>query len=317
MKKVIYSILMGGALFLAGACVDDYTDSNPPRKKDAPTLRLAETSTGLVAQVPGSNNYQYGYKGVAIYGQQAVFEVSVIDAPGIINSATVSFSIPDFGSAALDEASFNAVKGKETGTFRIIFTPNPNVPDAGDRTGNIVVTVSDAQLNDKGASAPLTTTLTFPLTVGACNKTGLAGTYEVTAASGNFDRIAPYSYANDGGPYDLQTILEDREEEHLYVTITEVRPGRYTIDELTAGIWSTYYTGRANPALDVDFCGDEISGNFGSTTAGAGTSAQRTFTINGIVNGDGTIDIEWSYTRDVGAPPEVYAQGSYTLTKVE
>ena len=50
---------------------------------------------------------------------------------------------------------------------------------------------------------------------------------------------------------------------------------------------------------------------------GAGTAAARTFTITGVLNPDGTIDVTWSYVRNDGATPANPAKGTYTLTPVD
>lgn len=301
-------LITAGLLFVFGACVDDYTDSNPPHKLDAPTLRLAETPTSATTTVAGTNKYQYSYASYASYAEPAVFEVSVIDAPGKIGSATVSFSVPDFGTATLDEASFNAVKGKETGTFKVIFTPNPDLPDAvNDRSGNFVVTVSDTQLNKDGESAPLTTTLTFPLTVTTCISTGIEGSYQVTASEGNIDGGSAYTLAD----------ITDALGADAMVTITQVQPGRFSVTDATGGAWPAFYSGRAAALVQVDYCGGTFAGHPGKLTAGTPPGPLRTFTIDGTVNGDGTIDVIWSYKRDDAATPANPAKGMYTLTKVE
>jgi hypothetical protein len=305
MKKIIYSVLATGMLFVAGACVDDYTDSNPPHKLDAPTLRLAETGTSVSLKVDGSNPYQYGYRTYGAYSEPAIFEVTVLDAPGKIDAASVSFSIPEYGTATLDEASFNAIKGKETGTFKVIFTPNPNLPDEEDRTGNFVVTVTDSQLDDKGVSEPLSTTLTFPVVVVPCISRGIEGKYKVTAAEGNVDGGDAYTLT------DLTDILEGDVE----VTISANQPGRFTISDATGGVWPAFYEGRAAAVVQVDYCGGSFTGHPGSLTAGSDPGPFRTFTIDGEV-GAGTITVTWSYVRDDAPTPADPAQGTYTLTKI-
>jgi hypothetical protein len=137
--------------------------------------------------------------------------------------------------------------------------------------------------------------------------------YVVTAASGNLD---------GGGAYTLEDLEADFGEA-IHVEITEDSPGRFTMDEVTGGVWPTYYSGRANPALGIELCGTTIGGIEGEVTAGAGTANARTFTIDGTDNGDGTITITWSYKRNDqtqdGEPdttPANPAMGTYTLTEV-
>lgn len=307
MKNKISLVNLALLLFMLGACVDDYTDSNPAHKKDAPTLRLAETPTSSLVQIPGTNQYQYGYEAYVTYAQPSVFEVSIIDAPGKIGAATATFSIPDFGTASIDEASFNAVKGKETGTFKVIFTPNPDLEDESDRRGSFVVTVTDTQLDDKGQAEPLTTTLSFPVNVVACINTGIEGDYVVTASDGNID----------GGDTYTLTDLTDILEHDVEVTITEVHPGRYTLSDATGGVWPAVYSGRAAAKVQVDYCGDYFAGHPGALTAGSGAGPLRTFTVDGELNDDGTITVTWSYVREDAPTPANPAKGVFTLTKVE
>jgi len=315
-KNIIYTLLMLGVLLIPNACVDDYTDANPPHLLDAPTLRIskAEGDDHIFATV-AVNAYQNTYKDMTTYDAPVVYTVSVIDAPGQIGDITASASVADFGSATVDATTAAAVKGKNTGEFKVTFTPNPDFTEKTDRALNLVITVADMQKDEKGESASLVTTLSIPITLVNCLTDGLAGEYQVTAASGNLDQLAGGVFPNDGSDYTLAQLEEDWEEE-IFVNITKVRPGRFTIDEVTGGLWPLYYSGRANPALDVDFCGTEISGRSDAMTTGAGTAAERTFTVNGTVNEDGTIDVEWSYVRTT-SPPVVHAKGSYTLTPVD
>jgi hypothetical protein len=308
MKNIIYLCLTIVTFFFT-SCVDDYTDSNPPHLLDAPTLRISNSEgEGNILTTVTKNPYQYGYAATVPYTSPVTYTVSIIDAPGKIGEISVAASIPEYGTATLDDASVAAIQGKEKGDFNFTFTPNADFSEFPDRVLNLVVTVSDSQKNDKGEASPLSTTLTMPVTLAKCTTDDITpGVYMVTAASGELD---------GGTAYTLDDIVADAGGD-IYVQITKVRPGWYTIDEVTGGIWPTYYSTRANPALGVDLCGTEISGHSGAVTTGAGGGAQRKFTINGTLNGDGTIDISWTYVREAGAPPSSYAIGTYTLTFVE
>jgi hypothetical protein len=309
MRKIIYLILVVGVLFLPNACVDDYTDSNPPHLLDAPTLRISDAvGTDHIFSTVAVNQYQNGYTDMTTYDAPVVYTVSVIDAPGKIGDITVTPSIPEFGSVTIDDASVTALQGKETGTFNFTFTPNATFVDRPDAALNLVIAVSDMQKDDKGEASSLTTTLTVPVTLVKClTNTDIVGVYEVTTASGNLD---------GGETYNLDS-LQKYNEDNVYVEISKVRPGEFTIDEVTGGVWPIFYD-RVNPALDFDLCGTSINGHFGSvTTKDADTGEELKFTIDGIVNEDGTIDISWSYVRlddDTATDP---ATGTYTLTKAE
>jgi hypothetical protein len=305
------SFLIASMVLFASACVDDFSASNQPHQLDAPGLIVsAPTSDNLLVRAVATNPFQNKYEAYVTYGSEAQLTISVLDAPGKVASVSVTPSIPEFGTVKLDDASAAALTGKEKGEFKFTFTPSTTLSNTADRSLNLVVTVTDAQLDTKsGESSPLSTTLTIATTLakgGGCFAQGIeAMTYRVTAASGNLDGAAPYTLADleadNGGP--------------ALVTVTKVRPGRYTFDEVTGGIWPVYYSGRANPALDVDLCGTTISGHEGAVTAGSGSTA-RLFTISGTLNNDGTITISWSYVRISGATPANPARGTYTLSKL-
>lgn len=303
-----FSFALAG-MFTLAACVDDYTDYNPPHALDAPTLRVSASGSSQALVSVAANKYQSTYEAYVGLGTPTEFTVSVIDAPGKVGSVSVEPSVPEFGTVTIDEASVTALKGKEQGEFRFVYTPNPDLEEGDDRPLNLVVTVSDSQLNEEGESSAQTTTLTIPTVIGTpCfSSTITPGNYIVTEASGNLD---------GGDTYALPDLVATAES-NIVVSIEQDRPGVYTFDEVTAGIWPLFYSGRANPELQVDVCGNTITGREGHSTAGAGTAAARTFTLNGTVNEDGTIDMTWSYQRDDGATPANPAQGSYTLTRIK
>ena len=308
MKNSYLIILL---LFLSvTSCVDDYTDANPPAKLDAPTLRISAAGSGQKIETVPVNAYQNDYIAYQTYDGPVEYTVSVIDAPGVVGAVTVTGSVPDFGTVTLDQASVDALVGQEVGSFKFTFTPNPALPDLSDRALNLVIDVSDSQLSQDGELAPKTTTLTLPTTLVNCiNEQLEEGLYVVTEASGNLDGNLAYT---------LDDLKTDGGVDEILVEITMDRPGLYTVNEVTGGVWPVYYAGRANPALKVDFCGTTISGHEGELTAGTAPGPLRTFTVDGIVNGDGTIDIVWSYERTDGVPtPADPAKGTYTITKLE
>jgi hypothetical protein len=308
MKNSYLIILL---LFLSlVSCVDDYLDANPPAKLDAPTLRISASGSNQKIETVPVNPYQNTYVAYQTYGGSVEYTVSVIDAPGKVGAVSVEPSVPDFGTVTLDDASVAALIGQEAGSFKFTFTPNPALPDVADRALNLVIDVSDTQLSQDGESAPKTTTLTLPTTLIKCIDEQLEeGLYVVTEASGNLDA---------GVPYTLDNLKVDGGVDEILVEISMDRPGLYTIDEVSGGVWPVYYSGRANPALKVDFCGTTISGHEGELTAGSPPGPLRTFTVDGTINGDGTIDIVWSYQRTDGVPtPANPAKGIYTIIKLE
>lgn len=297
-----------GLLFAFSACVDDYTDANPPGMKDAPTLRFSTNGAGsnLLALNP-VNAFQTEPEVFMMYGAPVVVSVSVIDAPGKIGAISVTSSIPEYGTITIDDASVAAIQNQESGTFNFTFTPSDDFEDMSDRSLNIQVDVSDNQVDDKGQSAPKTTSVTIPTTFAKCISWGIQpGYYAVTEMTANLDGGAAVTLA------DLEAALGER----VVVTVEGDRPGLYTIDEITGGLWPVAYPTRATPVVQIDHCGGEISGREGAVTAGAGTAAARTFTVSGGANEDGSLTITWSYARNDGATPASPAKGTYTMTRL-
>ena len=292
------------------SCVDDYTDANPPPRLDAPTLRISASGSNQKIETVPANPYQNTYIGYQTYDGPVEYTVSVIDAPGLVAAVSVQGSVPDFGTVTVDEASVNALVGQEVGSFKFTFTPNPALPDVSDRVLNLVIQVTDSQVSQDGEAAPKTTTLTLPTNLVKClNEQLEEGLYVVTEASGNLD---------GGVAYTLDDLKTDGGVDEILVEVSMDRPGLYTIDEVTGGVWPVYYGGRANPALKVDLCGTTLSGHEGELTAGEAPGPLRTFTVDGVINDDGTLDIVWSYERTDGSPtPADPAKGTYTITKLE
>lgn len=298
-------VWLAASLFVWAACVDDYTEYNAEHPLDAPALRVGASGANQAVVTVPVNQYQNTFNAYVGLGTPVEFTISVIDAPGKVASVSVAPSVPDFGTVTLDDASVVALKGKENGSFKFVYTPNPDLTAGDDRPLNLVVTVTDSQ---EGENAK-TTTLTIPTIIGSpCfSSTITAGNYLVTAASGNLD---------GGDTYELPDLVEAGAS-NIVVKIVQNRPGVYTIDEVTGGIWPLFYSGRANPELQVDVCGNTITGRVGQVTAGAGTVAARTFTLNGTINSDNSITMTWSYVRDDGTTPLNPAQGTYTLKLIK
>jgi hypothetical protein len=309
MNKIFFYIM--GLMLVTTGCVDDYTDANPPQKLDAPTLRVSASGSGQKIETVPANAYQNNFVAYQTYGSAIEYTVSVIDAPGKVASVSVVPSVPDFGTVTLNDASVASLVGQEIGEFKFTFTPNPALPDVADRALNLDISVTDSQLEANGEPGPKTTTLTLATNLVKCISQGLEeGTYVVTEASGNLD---------GGVAFTLDDLLADGGVDAILVDIAMDRPGLYTIDEVTGGCWPVYYGGRANPELQVDLCGSTISGHEGSLTAGTEGGPLRTFTIDGTINSDGTVNITWSYERTDagGVTPVDPAKGTYKIAKVE
>jgi hypothetical protein len=303
--KLVTLLLLG-----VMSCVDDYTDANPPAKLDAPTLRMSASGSNQKLETVPANAYQNTYVAYQTYDGPVEYTVSVIDAPGKVGAVSVVSSAPENGTLTIDDASVAGLLGQEQGSFKFTFTPNAALPDFADRPLNLVITVTDSQVSQDGESAPKTTTLTLPTNLVKClNEELEEGLYVVTEAIGNLD---------GGAVKTLDSLKKEADVDEILVEVSSDRPGLYTIDEVTGGFWPVYYPGRVNPALKVDLCGTTISGHEGDLSAGELPGPVRTFTIDGTVNGDGTVDITWSYERTDGVPtPANPAKGTYTMTKLE
>jgi hypothetical protein len=292
MKKFIrYFVAL--ALLVAAACVDEFDSYNPPRALDAPVIFVAGTGNQVLVETT-TNRYLKNLTGYVAYGGPVQYSVTVLRASGKVGSVSVTPSVPDFGTVTLNESSVNSLIGEESGEFMFTFTPNPALPNEEDRSFNLVVSVADAQTTSK------VSTITIPTSIVSCvGEAVQAGTYTVTAASGNLDGGVLYDLASletdNGGP--------------VQVSIASVFPGRYSINEVTGGIWPLYYPARANPEVTFNLCGNTIEGK--DTVVGE----IREFTVDGTLNGDGTITITWSYVRLIGTTPANPAKGSFTLTK--
>lgn len=286
-----------------GGCVDDYSDANPALRLDAPYLRITTPAGANNVLVTNAiNAFQSEAEVFLTYEEPLVVTVTVVDAPGKIGDISVTSSIPEYGTVVLDEASVNAVKGRESGDFTFIFTPNPELEDESDRGFNIEVKVSDNQLDKNGSSSPKTTTLTVPVTLGKCVSQSIStGFYLVTEVTA----------FEDGGDDITVESIQDNLGGRPVVEIKQVRPGLYSISDVTGGVWPAYYPTRAQPTVQVDLCGNTITGQEGGVTV-----APRTYTVDGTANEDGTVTIEWSYVRDDGLTPEDPAHGTFTMTPI-
>src|SRR5690242_6094977 len=98
MKKIILSIF---GLFALVACVDDYTEANPPKRLDAPALRISTTGETQKIVTIAVDRFQNTYQGYVKYSGDREFTVSVLDAPGRVNEISVVPSVPEFGAITL------------------------------------------------------------------------------------------------------------------------------------------------------------------------------------------------------------------------
>jgi hypothetical protein len=341
--KYLYFLLLAVSVVIAG-CVDDYTDSNPPGQIDGPFITLSAIDENIDLAVSQPLNKYTAY---VKYGSPVEITVNVINAPGKIGSVSVRSSIEEFGTVALDEASFNAIKGQTSGSFKFIFKPSTILVGTSDRLLNVEVALTDQQLDYKGEESPLTTTITVPITLvsGPCVSSQIAaGQYKVTSATGVLD---------DGDAYDETDLSANSDGifsgKNVIVTITRNRPGVYTFSEISGGVVPVFY-GWTSPNVRVNLCDNQFTGRTGYLTFGTlldddengiiddylpdndgdgeytegvdgdgipDNDGVRVYTVDGTVNSDGTITVNWSYVTDDPflVDPTPAAHGTYTLTK--
>ena len=148
LNKIFVGVM---ALALFSGCVDDFQDANPPQAFDSPYFILNVDKTQLFSD------------------QTVELTLSVLDAPGKIES--VEFALGEGqGSVTLDDASFNAAKGQETGNIKATFNP----PQTIEGTVSINVTLFDAQ-GDNQKSHQQSVNLEVNH---ACTGRNIAGTYD-------------------------------------------------------------------------------------------------------------------------------------------
>jgi hypothetical protein len=152
-----YAYLLFVSLFLLGACAEEYEFYNPEPALDAPYFILSASDTALLNT------------------GTSILTVNVVDAPGGIDSVVISVE-EDFGSATVDQASFDAVKGQEKASFQVNYTPPNNEGDV-----DITVRLFDGQAadNQKFYEATITLEVTF-----ACEGVDLSGTYNAENCGG-------------------------------------------------------------------------------------------------------------------------------------
>ncbi|CAN5250829.1 hypothetical protein BH23BAC1_BH23BAC1_44250 [soil metagenome] len=106
MKKLSLLFILSSILYFT-ACVDDFEDANPPRRLDAPDVKIASSADTIRL------------------GETVTFTVNVTDAPGVIDSVGYSLST-DVGTFVLDQASVDAVRGQTSGSFTASYTAPAN-----------------------------------------------------------------------------------------------------------------------------------------------------------------------------------------------
>jgi len=265
MKNLIYIPLLSGLILLAFSCVDDYQDANPPRAKDGPFFKLS--SGGDVLQTPSDGDFIGA-------SQTLTLTLSVIDCQGGIDSVGVVLS-DTIATAVVDEASLNAVKGQVNGEIKVNVMTDAEIDAETDLTVDVTLYDGQEPLAWYGKVIPYrkSSVESYDVTVVTCTSTGLAGTYDAVASGFTGDG----SGGTDAEYSDLSSVI----------TITEVRPGEYTIDDMSFGVYPELY-GDDAPSGNVNLCDKNISDRGDTDQYG------DSFTIVGMLNDDGTVSITWN-----------------------
>jgi hypothetical protein len=268
MKKTINIILVILALAGLSSCVDDYMDANPPRAKDGPFFNL--TASGDVLETPANGNFIGA-------GQTLTLTLNVIDCQGGIDSVGFTMSDTTIGTPVVDQTSLDAVQGAIQGQVVVNYTTPGELDSEVDL--DIDVTLYDGQPTidwyGREVEYRKSSTETYTVTLVVCTSTGLAGTYS-SMANGFFGDGAG---GTDGSYSDLATTI----------TITEIRPGLYEIDDMSFGLYPELY-GDTAPTGQVNLCGTDISDRGDTDQYG------DPFTITGTLNQDGSVDLTWINT---------------------
>ncbi len=270
MKKLFILFLSAG--FLA-SCVDDYTDANPPVQLDGPAPYISFVGTEIVESASGSTR---DYTWVENNGTARV-EVNIVDAPGLIDSVSVSLSniqIPGLWGSVTFEG-FEAVKGQSTGTFTVVYNA-PNLDAESPfavANEDIVITVYDAQDPRKRIDINTVPTFRTQFSRGSdCFSTiNLVGFYR--AVSSGFDAETSSNY----------TDLVDTVEVYLRTNGRE-SPGFYRLSDGSFGLYPAQ--GFTNNFVSFEVCGNEI------------TDSEEEFAglFTGSINEDGSWTASWSNT---------------------
>jgi hypothetical protein len=288
--KILFKITALCLLFAVTSCVDDYTDANPPAKKDGPELYVNKPATGAITSTRVDNSViTYITKGVDI-----TFTGLVPDAPGLLDSVSVILS-DTVGLVSV--TGFDAIKGDEEGEFSIVYTPEPDdgASTFDDNIVSISATVTDAQ---GLTTAPQVTRVRAVACLPSIN---LQGFWRASSDGVTSDPFADGSVGAGGDFVGLETLVQ------LQIRATggnatvgtnalTEQAGTLFITDASFGLWGAQ--GYTAPVGRLSFCGTDITGYVGLNAAGTAFSSQGNHAITGQINNDGTITL--NYSNDYG-----------------
>lgn len=297
--KAILVLLLAGMV----GCVDDYTDANPPPKKDGPELYVTPPSPGSIVSTR-SDGTAVAY---VTKGMDASFVGAIVDAPGIIDSVSAYLS-DTVGTVAV--SGFESIVGSEEGQFSVVYTPRPNDPAStfDDNVVTLNVTVSDAQ---KKTTAPQANRVKA---IACLPSQNIQGFWMASATGVSGVAFSDGSVAA-GETYSIQKLVQLQ----IRTTGGNATVGTNAVVESAATLYITdavfglhqRQQGKTTPIPvgRFTFCGDQLTSyaalNAGSTAFA--TTAQGTPVYTGQINSDGTITL--NYTNNFGD------SGTVTLTR--
>lgn len=265
MKTIASKISLLLVACLSACMVDDYTDANPPRQKDAPAGFITNLGgTVIVDTETNGTSFIYVPKSSAI-----TFDVDVVDAPGLIGdvSATSSKSLGSF------QYNLQESTGQEKGQLKVTYTTSSVFSSGASTAGNetISILVKDSQVPPKTSSAIRPAFALKTVNATCFSSRPLVGFY--TAVSSGFDSETGSNYSG------LSAEVEFR------INAGGVNhPGLYRLTDGSFGLYPEQ--GFANNFINVTVCGNQI------------VNADEEFKdkFSGTLNADGTISITWSNT---------------------
>jgi hypothetical protein len=125
-SSYIYFALLA---FAIASCVDDYEDSNPPLRLDAPYAYVASS------KAPGPDGIPL------IGGEEVNFEVNIVDAPGVLS--TINFIFSKGGEVV--SHTFDQIAGQTSGTFDVLV----RAPYDLNGSTTFTIEITDAQADAK------------------------------------------------------------------------------------------------------------------------------------------------------------------------
>ena len=249
-------LLISATLILFSSCVDEYQDANPPRLLDAPAISSIDAS-----------------KTTLLTNESVEISINVSDAPGGIDSVSAT-ATDDAGNAygTFTSTNLSTVKGATSGTITMTYMAPAGY--SGDLTVSVIV--YDRQLDHRGEMVRKSSTAaTVELTILCDAKEDYSGTYTLSAYGNLGD--------GEGGAADTYTDLEST------VSVTKDGVGNFVVSDITFGVYPVVYEDDA-PEGTITICDTTITDNGDTDQYG------DPITINGNVNEDGTIALEWSNT---------------------